>query len=57
MIPLLLQSTKAFSQEAVSPQQTSEIKGKWKPAVKNGTPVDSKFVMKVNFSYNTYDHD
>lgn len=32
-----------------------KVKGKWKPAVKNGVPVDSKFIMKVNFSSNTYD--
>ncbi|WP_294299647.1 energy transducer TonB [uncultured Chryseobacterium sp.] len=34
-----------------------KVKGKWKPAMQNGAPVDSKFVMKVNFSTNTYDHD
>lgn len=34
-----------------------KVKGKWTPAKKNGVPVDSKFVMKVNFSTNTYDHD
>ena len=34
-----------------------KVKGKWKPATKNGVPVDSKFVMKVNFSTNTYDYD
>ncbi|MCF2221117.1 energy transducer TonB [Chryseobacterium sp. PS-8] len=34
-----------------------KVKGKWTPAKKNGVPVDSKFVMKVNFSNNTYDHD
>ncbi|GEN77833.1 energy transducer TonB [Chryseobacterium hagamense] len=34
-----------------------KVKGKWKPAMQNGGPVDSKFVMKVNFSHNTYDHD
>ncbi|MFC3159802.1 TonB protein C-terminal [Chryseobacterium arachidis] len=34
-----------------------KVKGKWKPAVKNGIPVDSKFVMKVTFNHNTYDHD
>ena len=32
-----------------------KVKGKWKPAMKNGIPVDSKFIMKVNFSANTYD--
>lgn len=34
-----------------------KVKGKWKPAVKNGIPEDSEPVMKVNFSHNTYDHD
>ncbi|MGE4514601.1 MAG: energy transducer TonB [Chryseobacterium sp.] len=34
-----------------------KVKGKWKPATRNGIPVDSKFVMKVNFSNNAYDHD
>jgi len=34
-----------------------KIKGKWKPAMKVTTPVDSKVIFKVNFSTNTYDHD
>lgn len=34
-----------------------KVKGKWSPATRNGIPVDSKFVMKVNFKHNTYDHD
>lgn len=34
-----------------------KVKGKWKPATKTGIPVDSKFVMKVNFTNNVYDHD
>ncbi len=34
-----------------------KVKGKWKPAIRNGIPVDSKFVMKVNFNNNAYDHD
>jgi len=34
-----------------------KMKGKWKPAVKNGIPEVSESVMKVNFSHNTYDHD
>jgi hypothetical protein len=34
-----------------------KVKGKWKAATRNGIPVDSKFVMKVNFSNNAYDHD
>jgi hypothetical protein len=34
-----------------------KVKGKWTPATKNGIPVDSKFVMKVNFTNNVYDHD
>lgn len=36
---------------------TKKVKGKWKPATKNGVAVDSKFVMKVNFDNNGYDHD
>lgn len=34
-----------------------KIKGKWKPAMKDTTPVDSKMIVKVNFSTNGYDHD
>ena len=34
-----------------------KIKGKWKPAMKDSTPVDSKMVVKVDFSTNGYDHD
>ncbi len=34
---------------------TKKVKGKWKPAMKNGVAVDSKFVMKVNFSNDVYD--
>lgn len=34
-----------------------KVKGKWAPATKNSIPVDSKFVMKVNFTNNVYDHD
>jgi len=36
---------------------TKKVKGKWKPAIKNGVAVDSKFVMRVNFDNNGYDHD
>ncbi|SFN73609.1 TonB protein C-terminal [Chryseobacterium oleae] len=34
-----------------------KIKGKWKPAMKENTPVDSKITVKVNFSTHGYDHD
>jgi hypothetical protein len=34
-----------------------KVKGKWSPATQNGVPVDSKFVMKVNFSHDMYDVD
>ncbi|WP_099765527.1 energy transducer TonB [Chryseobacterium sp. 52] len=34
-----------------------KIKGKWKPAMKDTAPVDSKIIVKVNFSTNGYDHD
>ncbi len=34
-----------------------KVKGKWKPATKNGVPVDSKMIMKIRFDNNTYDHD
>jgi hypothetical protein len=34
-----------------------KVKGKWKPAMQNGVPVDSKFIMKVNFSHDVYDAD
>ncbi|MGH1520178.1 energy transducer TonB [Chryseobacterium sp. JK1] len=34
-----------------------KVKGKWQPATKNGTPVDSKLIMKIRFQNNVYDHD
>lgn len=34
-----------------------KVKSKWTPAAKDGIPVDSKFVMRVSFSNNVYDHD
>lgn len=34
-----------------------KIKGKWKPAMKGDTPVDSKIIFKVDFTTNGYDHD
>lgn len=34
-----------------------KIKGKWKPAMKDNTPVDSKMIVKVNFSTHGYDED
>jgi hypothetical protein len=34
-----------------------KVKGKWSPATQNGVAVDSKFVMKVNFSHDVYDVD
>lgn len=34
-----------------------KIKGKWTPAMYDDTPVDSKIIIKVNFSTNAYDHD
>ncbi|MDH6251460.1 hypothetical protein M2347_001187 [Chryseobacterium sp. H1D6B] len=34
-----------------------KVKGKWSPAMKDGVPVNSKYILKVNFSTNTYDHD
>ncbi|WP_051686435.1 energy transducer TonB [Chryseobacterium hispalense] len=34
-----------------------KVKGKWTPATETGIPVDSKFVMRVSFSNNAYDHD
>jgi hypothetical protein len=34
-----------------------KVKGKWKPATKDGIAVSSKYIMKVNFKSNTYDHD
>ncbi|MBV8325977.1 energy transducer TonB [Chryseobacterium sp.] len=32
-----------------------KVKNKWKPAVRNGVPIDSKFIMKINFEHNLYD--
>lgn len=34
-----------------------KVKKKWTPATKDGVPINSKYVLKVNFSSNTYDHD
>lgn len=34
-----------------------KVKGKWKPATKDGVAIDSKYIMKVDFKSNTYDHD
>jgi hypothetical protein len=34
-----------------------KIKGKWKPAMKENTPVDSKVIFKVDFTTHGYDHD
>ncbi|MGN7866413.1 hypothetical protein [Chryseobacterium sp. 22458] len=34
-----------------------KVKGKWSPATKSGVPVDSKAIMKIRFSNDTYDHD
>ncbi len=34
-----------------------KVKRKWTPATKNGIPVDSKLVIKMNFTNNVYDHD
>lgn len=34
-----------------------KIKGKWTPAMYGDAPVDSKIIIKVNFSTNAYDHD
>ena len=34
-----------------------KVKKKWKPAVKNGQPVISKKVIKINFISDHFDHD
>lgn len=34
-----------------------KVKKKWKPAIKNGLPVESSFVMRVRFGVNAFDHD
>lgn len=28
-----------------------------KTTTKNGVPINSKYVLKINFNSNTYDHD
>jgi len=33
-----------------------KVKKKWTPATKDGVPINSKYVLKVNFTSNTYDH-
>lgn len=33
------------------------VKQKWKPAMKEGTPVVSKKVIKINFTSDHFDHD
>ncbi|MBB4807048.1 hypothetical protein HNP38_002352 [Chryseobacterium defluvii] len=35
----------------------SRIKKKWKPAIKEGKPVVSKKVIKINFTTDHFDHD
>ena len=32
-----------------------KVKGKWKPAMKDGVAVESKIIFKVNFTTGTYD--
>ncbi|KPE51465.1 energy transducer TonB [Chryseobacterium indologenes] len=32
-----------------------KVKGKWKPAMKDGVSVESKYIFKVNFATETYD--
>lgn len=32
-----------------------KVKGKWKPAMKDGVAVESKYIFKVNFTTGTYD--
>lgn len=34
-----------------------KVKGKWKPATKDGIAISSKYIIKVDFKSNTYDHD
>ena len=34
-----------------------KVKKKWKPATKNGSPVESSSVMRVKFGVNSFDHD
>ncbi|MDR2237499.1 MAG: energy transducer TonB [Chryseobacterium sp.] len=34
-----------------------KVKGKWKPAMKDGVPVESKYIFRVNFTTGTYDMD
>jgi hypothetical protein len=34
-----------------------KVKGKWKPATKDGTAISSKYIMRIDFKSNTYDHD
>ncbi|MDR6921538.1 MULTISPECIES: energy transducer TonB [Chryseobacterium] len=32
-----------------------KVKGKWKPAMKDGVAVESKYIFKVNFTTGTYE--
>lgn len=34
-----------------------KVKKKWKPAMKNGLPVESSYVMRVKFGITSFDHD
>lgn len=34
-----------------------KVKGKWKPATKDDIAISSKYIIKVDYKSNTYDHD
>lgn len=34
-----------------------KVKQKWKPAMAQNTPVESRYILKINFDRNDYDHD
>ncbi|RKS96732.1 hypothetical protein [Chryseobacterium defluvii] len=34
-----------------------KVKKKWKPATKNGAPIVSKKIIKINFTTDHFDHD
>ena len=34
-----------------------KIKKRWNPALQNGQPVESKYILSINFTSDHYDHD
>lgn len=33
-----------------------KVKAKWKPAQQNGTPIESNYILSINFTSDHFDH-